>query len=64
MWFLEKETLPFLSWCINLVRMQTAGIIHLINNYLSTYYVPGISDAMVSKSSFQEAHSLGKKKDK
>ena len=44
--------------------MQTAGIIHLLNKYLSTYYVPGISDAMVSKSSFQEAHSLGKKEDK
>ena len=64
MWFLEKETLSFVSWGINLVRMQTTGIIHLINKYLSTDYVPGISDVMVSKSSFQEAHSLGKKKDK
>ena len=64
MWFLEKETLPFVSWYINLVRMPTTGIIHSINKYLSTYYVLGISDVMVSKSSFQEAHSLGKKTDK
>lgn len=62
MWFLEKETLSFVSWGINLVRMQTTGIIHLINKYLSTDYVPGISDVMVSKSSFQEAHSLGRRK--